>query len=124
LRAVVTSCGFTAFHDYYGGKLAGWTSDRYMPRIREVYGNDPSRVPFDFYGVLGAIAPRPIFVCAPERDDNFEIGGVKKVVAEVDKVYEFLGSKERVRAEYPASAHDFPEAERKAAYEWLEKVLK
>lgn len=124
LRAVVTSCGFTAFHHYYGGKLAGWTSDRYMPRIRDVYGNEPGRVPFDFYGVLAAIAPRPIFVCAPERDDNFDVTGVKKVVAEVDKVYEFLGAKERIHAAYPASAHDFPEAERMAAYEWLKKVLK
>lgn len=124
LKAVVTSCGFTAFHHYYGGKLAGWTSDRYMPRIRDVYGNDPSRVPFDFYGVLAAIVPRPIFVCAPERDDNFDLAGVKKVVAEVDKVYEFLGSMERVHAAYPPSAHDFPDAQREEAYEWLKRVLK
>ena len=48
LKAIISSCGFTPFHDYYGGKLAGWTSDRYMPRIREVYGNDPDKVPFTF----------------------------------------------------------------------------
>ena len=39
ILAVVNSCGFTPFHDYYGGKIAGWTSDRYMPRLRDVYGN-------------------------------------------------------------------------------------
>ncbi|MCU0876822.1 MAG: FG-GAP-like repeat-containing protein, partial [Pirellulaceae bacterium] len=27
IKAVVTSCGFNAFHDYYGGDLKGWTSD-------------------------------------------------------------------------------------------------
>ena len=40
------------------GNLAGWTSDRYMPRIRTAYGNDPSKVPFDFYEVVAALAPR------------------------------------------------------------------
>ncbi len=43
-----------------------------MPRIRTVYGNDPNQVPFDFYEVLAAIAPRNFFVSAPVRDDNFE----------------------------------------------------
>ncbi|HEX5105396.1 MAG TPA: FG-GAP-like repeat-containing protein, partial [Pirellulaceae bacterium] len=58
IKAVVTSCGFNAFHDYYKGNLKGWTSDRYMPRIRDVYHNDPDQMPFDFPEVLAAIAPR------------------------------------------------------------------
>ena len=57
VKATVSSCGFTPFHDYYQGKLAGWTSDRYMPRIRDVYGNDPNKVPFDFYEIL--VGPGP-----------------------------------------------------------------
>ena len=47
-RPLVSNCGFTRFHKYYGGKLAGWTSPRYMPLIASGYGNDPNRVPFDF----------------------------------------------------------------------------
>ena len=65
LKCVVTSCGFTAFHDYYNGDLKGWTSDRYMPRIRDVYENNPDKMPFDFPEVLAAIAPRGIYVAAP-----------------------------------------------------------
>ena len=57
IKAVVTSCGFTAFHHYYEGNLKGWTSDRYMPRIRDVYENNPDKMPFDFYEVIAAIAP-------------------------------------------------------------------
>ena len=56
IAAVVTSCGFTAFHHYYSGNLQGWTSDRYMPRIRTVYHNSPDEAPFDFYEVLASIA--------------------------------------------------------------------
>src|SRR5438477_54461 len=33
IKVVVSNCGFTSFPKYYGGKLKGWTSDRYMPRI-------------------------------------------------------------------------------------------
>ena len=29
---IVSSCGLTPFHDYYGGKLQGSAQDRYMPR--------------------------------------------------------------------------------------------
>ena len=124
IRAVVTSCGFTAFHHYYGGKLAGWTSSRYMPRIRDVYQNDPDRVPFDFYEILAAIAPRPIFINAPTRDSNFDIAGVKKVVNEVSQVFELRGASGQLRAEYPDSAHDFPDETRQQAYRWLAQQLK
>ncbi len=124
LKAVVTSCGFTAFHHYYEGKLGGWTSDRYMPRIRDIYNNDPDKVPFDFYEVLAAICPRSIYINAPLHDSNFDIVGVRKVVEEVGKAYELVEVRDNLVAEYPDSAHDFPDEVREAAYEWLSKQLK
>ncbi|MCA9116714.1 MAG: alpha/beta fold hydrolase, partial [Planctomycetaceae bacterium] len=109
IRAVVTSCGFTAYHDYYKGNLAGWTSDRYMPRIRDVYGNDPDRISFDFHEILAAIAPRSIFINAPTGDDNFDNAGVKKVVAEAGKAFEIYGKVAGgIVAHYPECGHDFP----------------
>ncbi len=124
IRAVISSCGFTAFHNYYGGKLAGWTSDRYMPRIREVYGNDPDRVPFDFHELLAALAPRPVFVNAPLRDDNFDCTGVKRVMAAAAKVYRLWNAESRLHVEYPDAAHDFPDPVRLAAYQWLDRCWK
>ncbi len=126
LNAVVTSCGFTEFHAYYGGDLKGWTSLRYMPRIASEYGNSPDSVPFDFQEVLAAIAPRPIFVNAPIEDGNFEINGVRAVVRAVEPVYERLRSRKHqaVRLETPDVGHDFPTDIREKAYEWLDNVLK
>ncbi len=124
IKAIVTSCGYTPFHDYYGGKVAGWTSDRYMPRIRDVYENNADKLPFDFYEVLAAIAPRGIYSCSPTRDSNFEIAGVRKAVAESGKVFELLGAKDRLVLDAPEAEHDFPEAQRLAAYAWLDKLLK
>lgn len=96
LKAVVTSCGYTPFHDYYSGKVAGWTSDRYMPRIRDVYENNADKLPFDFYEVLAAIAPRGIYSCSPTRDSNFDIGGVRKAVNRASQVYELLQAKDQL----------------------------
>jgi dienelactone hydrolase len=124
MAAVVTSCGFTAFHHYYGGDLEGWTSDRYMPRIRDEYGNDPNKMPFDFYEVLAAIAPRAVFVCAPLHDDNFDVEGVRKIEHEVAGVFQLLGAADRVQYVYPDSAHDFPDEVREEAYRFLERELK
>lgn len=125
IRAVVTSCGFTAFHDYYKGNLAGWTSDRYMPRIRDLYANSPDKVPFDFQEVLAAIAPRSIFINAPTGDENFDNAGVRKVVIEATKAFEVYGSESgNITTQYPNCAHDFPDDVRAEAYDWLKRELK
>jgi pimeloyl-ACP methyl ester carboxylesterase len=124
LKCVVTSCGFTAFHDYYKGDLKGWTSDRYMPRIRDVYENNPDKMPFDFPEVLAAIAPRGIYVAAPEMDHNFDVGGVRKCIAAAQPVFELLGGKDQLVVAYPNCGHDFPDDVRERVYQWLEKQLK
>ena len=124
LRAIVTSCGFTAFHHYYEGNLKGWTSDRYMPRIRELYSNSPDRVPFDFYEVVGALAPRPLFVNAPLRDGNFAVVGVQKIEREVGRIYEIFRQPEHLRFVYPDEAHAFPDEVRNEVYDWLDQQFR
>jgi len=124
LKAVVSSCGFTPFPDYYGGKVAGWTSDRYMPRIRDVYGNDAAKIPFDFYEVLGALAPRGFYSNSPVKDSNFEVNGVRKAFAKAEEVYSLFNAKDKLVLATPDAPHDFPEAERQAAYAWLDRLLK
>lgn len=123
IKAVVSSCGWDPFHYYYGGKIAGWSSDRYMPRIREVYGLSPDRMPFDFYEVAAAIAPRGFFSCSPLRDENFVAAGVKEAEPKIRAVYELHGATDRFMVEYPDAEHDFPPATRLQAYEFLDRVL-
>ena len=57
IKAVVSSCGFNAFPYYYKGNITGWTHQGYMPRLRERYGLDLAKVPFDFPELIGALAP-------------------------------------------------------------------
>ncbi|MBD3674174.1 MAG: alpha/beta fold hydrolase [Planctomycetaceae bacterium] len=123
IKAMVSCCGFTRFHKYYGGQLKGWTSSRYMPRIASVYNNDPDQVPFDFPEIVGTFAPRPFLAVAPEHDSNFEVSGVRDSISAAKPVYELLGASENLRAIYPDCAHDFPPEARETAYQFLEKSL-
>lgn len=123
IKAVVSNCGFTRFHRYYGGNLTGWTSDRYFPRIATDYGKDPDRVPFDFPGLIAALAPRPFLASSPLHDDNFDVTGVRETIAAAKPVYELLGAGDKLRANYPDCDHAFPPEVRKVAYEFLDEHL-
>lgn len=124
LKVIVSSCGWTPFHDYYEGNIEGWTSLRYMPTLKDNYQLDPDKVPFDFYELIAALAPRGFFSCSPLHDSNFEVAGVKKGIAEARKVYQLHSADDNLRAEYPDSQHDFENATRLASYEFIDRFLK
>jgi dienelactone hydrolase len=121
LKAIVSSCGFTAFARYYGGDLAGWTGPAYMPRIKAI--GRPEKMPFDFHEVVAALAPRAFFANAPLRDANFDNEGVREVMRAAADVYRLLGVPERLDAVYPDTGHDFPPAQREQAYRFLDRWL-
>ena len=124
IKVLVSNCGFTRFHKYYEGRLKGWTSARYMPLIDRDFGNDPDRVPFDFPEIVASFAPRPFLASAPVRDSNFEVSGVRDTIAAAKQIYRLHGAEQNLQANYPDSAHDFPEDARKIAYEFFDRHLR
>ncbi|MGL4550881.1 MAG: alpha/beta hydrolase family protein, partial [Gemmataceae bacterium] len=120
LRAVVSSCGFTTFRK---DDVPSWTGPRYMPRIRAEFGSDAKRVPFDFQEVVAAFAPRPFLAVAAEKDDDFDVSGVRDVIAAARPVYRLYGADAALEALYPPGKHAFPAAARKRAYEFLDRHL-
>ena len=129
LSVVVSSCGFDSYLDYYGGKPAvwaagkGWCQERYMPRLL-AYAGRLADIPFDFPEILGALAPRPVFVNAPLRDANFHWQSVDRVLAAAREVYTLYGASAQLTVAHPDSDHDFPDAQRETAYRLLDSVLK
>ena len=123
LKVVVSSCGFNSFPHYYNGNIAGWSHRGYMPRLKDVYGLDLRKVPFDFPELIGALAPRGFFTNSPLRDANFEVEGVRECIKSAEPVYELLGAGDRLKAVHPDAEHDFPPNERKAAYEFIDMIL-
>ncbi len=120
----VSSCGWTPFHYYLDGKtLVNWAQDRYMPRIRDKYGADPDKAPFDFPEVLAAIAPRGLFSNSPLRDTNFSVEGVRKGAVEVQRTYALFGVEDRFVLRTPDYDHDFEDETRREAYQFMDAQL-
>jgi len=123
IKAVVTSCGFCSFFKYYGGDLTGWSHKGYMPRIASLYGKSPNKMPFDFTEILGAVAPRALFINAPLHDTNFEISGVYDCVNCAKPVYELLKAEDKLVMINPDAPHAFTPEARNAAYLFLDREL-
>lgn len=123
IKAMVSCCGFTRFHKYYNGDLKGWTSDRYMPAINDLYHNNPNEVPFDFPEIVAAFAPRAFMAVAPQHDDNFEVSGVVDSLAQAKRIYAMYGAADKLVGEYPDAKHDFPPESRVKAYRFLQEQL-
>ena len=58
------------------------------------------------------------------KDSNFEVSGVKDVIAKLEPVYQALGVPDKLKAVYPDAGHEWPEPERKVAYEFMDRWLK
>ena len=129
VKVMVSNAGYNSFVDYAaspysGGDLAKWALDKHIRRIRTVYDYDPAAVPCDFPELIAALAPRLLLTIAPRQDEIFVLPGVMKCLAAARPVYELLGAPDNLQARFPDEAHNFPEAERRAAYEFLDKFLK
>ena len=124
IKVMVSNCGFTRFHKYYGGKLKGWTSARYMPLIDSRYHNNPDEVPFDFTEIVASFAPRPFLASSPLHDSNFEVSGVRDTVAAAKPIYTLFGQPENLQANYPDCEHSFPPDARQVAYKFFDKHLR
>ena len=128
--AVVSSCGFDSFLDYYAEKGEamwragqGWTQDRYMPALA-TYAGRLQEIPFDFHELIGALAPRAFLALAPKGDSNFKWESVDRVIAAARPVFQLHGVPDRIAVEHSDGAHDFLPEMREKAYMWLERFLK
>ncbi|NKB69170.1 MAG: alpha/beta hydrolase [Candidatus Latescibacteria bacterium] len=121
IGVVVSSCGLDSYQDYKDGDITGWTSDRYMPRLKEYALAD---IPFDFHDMIAALAPRPCLISAPWGDSNFKWKSVDAVARAARAIYELYGMPAALEVIHPDCAHDFPEAARRQAYHIIAQTLR
>ncbi len=129
IKVVVSSCGLDSYLDYYGGKPEvwehgkGWCQDRYMPKLADYKGR-LADIPFDFHELIGALAPRRVFISAPLGDSNFKWQSVDKIVKAAAPVFKLHNAAANLRVLHPDCPHDFPPEIREQAYAWIDSVLK
>jgi dienelactone hydrolase len=128
LKVVVTSCGLDSYLDYYDGNPKnwdperGWCQTRYMRKLADYKGRLQD-IPFDFHEMIGALAPRHVFIVAPTKDSNFRADSVDRIVAAARPIFKLHGVEANLRMEHPDCAHDFPPEMREQAYKLFDKVL-
>jgi hypothetical protein len=121
IKVIVSSCGFDSYRDYKDGDITGWTSERYMPKLKQYA---PDNYPFDFHEIIGALAPRVVLVNAPLGDSNFKWPSVDAVAASAREVFLLYGVPNNLRVEHPDCPHQFPKEMREKAYGILDEHLK
>lgn len=128
IKVIVSSCGFDSYLHYYDGNPdnwqpeRGWCQTRYMLKLAEYRGR-LAEIPFDFHELLGALAPRTVFINAPLNDSNFKSRSVDEIVNAAAAVYRLYGVENNLIVEHPAAGHDFPDAVRERAYRLLAAKL-
>ena len=120
LKVVVSSCGYSTL---LKDDVPSWSGPGYMPRIASQFANDAKQVPFDFTEIVASLAPRPSFTSAATRDNDFDVTGVRDVIAAAEPIYQLLGKPEHLQAIYPETQHDFPKQAREQGYAFLDKHL-
>ncbi len=129
IKAVVSSCSFDSYLDYYREKQAqvwrhgqGWAQDRYMPALAD-YAGRLQEIPFDFHEMIGALAPRAFLAISPKRDANFKWESAARVVVAARPVFKLHDAADRIAIEHPDVEHDFPTEMREQSYAWLKRYL-
>jgi dienelactone hydrolase len=129
IKVIVSSCGFDSFVDYYDGDPSvwkpehGWCQTRYIPKLA-AYAGRLNEIPFDFPELIGALAPRHVFVNAPLGDTNFRWRSVEEAAAAARPVFELYHSPQNLRVEHPDCGHLFPGEMREMAYKLFDENLK
>lgn len=128
ISVVVSSCGFDSFQDYYDGDPRnwyfgkGWCQLRYMPRMSNYRGALDS-IPFDFPDLLAALAPRKVFINAPQGDGNFLWRSTAECARSARPIYRLFDAEDCLTVRHPVCGHEFPLQLREQAYQLMRSVL-
>ena len=94
-----------------------------MPKLVQ-YAGRLNEIPFDFHELIGALAPRQVFVNAPLGDTNFRWRSVDAVAKAASQVYSLYGVPQNLRVEHPDCGHLFPPELREIAYKLFDRNLR
>jgi dienelactone hydrolase len=124
IAGVISVAGFTPMK---GNSITKTTEGIYefshlhglLPRLGFFAGKE-ERIPYDYYDILAAIAPRPIMVIAPKWDQYSSFEDIQKCVVNVEKVYELYQQKNNLTFVALEDYNRFSGEMKIRAIEWLQ----
>jgi dienelactone hydrolase len=126
IQAVVSIDGFTPLRtDTVAtgtGGIARFSHERgLLPRLGFFDGHE-NQVPYDYDGLLGLIAPRPVLVVQPQMARDANPADVHAAVLQARRVYALYGAADRLALDEPRDYARLPAATQDRIIRWLAGV--
>ena len=123
VKGIVSICGFTPMRTDTAntgtGGLARYSVDLpLLPRLGFFIGHE-SQLPYDYNGLIATIAPRPVYVLAPQLDRDANPEDVHAAVEEAKKIYSLYNSTDKLILDEPWDYNRLPEAAQDRIIEWM-----
>lgn len=123
VKGVVSICGFTPMRtDTVAtgtGGLARYSVDLpLLPRLGFFIGHE-AQMPYDYNELLGAIAPRPVYVLQPQLDRDATPADVRTAVDQAKKIYSLYKAEDKLTLDEPWDYNRLPEATQDRIIKWM-----
>lgn len=128
IGGVVSICGFTPMRTDSADKGDGGL-DRYvnehplMPRLGFFIGNE-AKVPYDYDELIATIAPRPVYVMAPQLDRDANSADVQSAVDQARKVYTLYNASDDLQLDSPWDYNRLTADEQNRIIAWMGQKMK
>lgn len=93
-----------------------------IPRLG-FFKDHPQRIPVDFPEIIASLAPKPVFIIAPELDRHADLDQVKAAMMSVEQHYDKKGS-HNLMIKYPVEVNRFTLEQQQEMVEWIAKQVK
>ncbi|MGA2796321.1 MAG: alpha/beta fold hydrolase [Thermoguttaceae bacterium] len=128
IKGVVSICGFTPMRtdtaDKGTGGIARFSHQRgLIPRLG-FFIDQESRIPYDYDGLLGAIAPRPMLVVQPELDRGATAADVRRDVEQAKKVYALYNAENKLMLDEPWDYARLPTSTQERIIKWMSENMR
>jgi pimeloyl-ACP methyl ester carboxylesterase len=123
VKGVVSLCGFTPMRSDSAEKGTGGIA-RYshehplVPRLGFFIGQE-DRIPYDFDELIGAIAPRPVYIFQPQLDRDATPADVHSAIDRAKKVYDFYEADDKLMLDEPWDYNRLPTASQDRIIQWM-----
>lgn len=110
IKGVVSVCGFTPMRtdtpDKKTGGVARYSHERgIIPKLgfftADASPRLESRIPYDYSELIGAVAPRPVYVLSPTYNRDATAGDVKEAMDQAGKVFSLYNAKSKLVMDEP-----------------------
>lgn len=92
-----------------------------LPRLGFFIGQD-EHLPVDFPEIISSIAPRPLYVIAPDFDRHADQERVTESMEKVGSIYRLYGTEGELRFETPYNFNIFSDSQRESIVDWLDRL--